>query len=86
MDGVGEVMDALWIHYGWCRCAEVHTVTPGGSLADPTHFDAGSLLTIDVMLSRPDAFEGGQVSARLVRPGVGVDEIKASDKPDRYSI
>eukprot|EP00928_Gymnodinium_smaydae_P028499 TRINITY_DN21718_c0_g2_i2.p1 TRINITY_DN21718_c0_g2~~TRINITY_DN21718_c0_g2_i2.p1 ORF type:complete len:751 (+),score=177.28 TRINITY_DN21718_c0_g2_i2:153-2405(+) len=42
------------------RVIEHHIVGPGGALPDPTHFDGGSVLTIDVMLSRPgEDFEGG---------------------------
>lgn len=42
------------------RVIEHHTVTPGGSLSDRYHFDQGSLVTIDVMLSTPNEdFEGG---------------------------
>ena len=41
------------------RCVEYHTVEPGGSLPFPTHYDAGSLVTIDVMLSDTSEFEGG---------------------------
>ena len=42
------------------RCVEYHTVEPGGSLPYPTHYDAGSLVTVDVMLSDTSEFEGGQ--------------------------
>lgn len=42
------------------RCVEYHTVEPGGSLPYPTHYDAGSLITVDVMLSDANDFEGGQ--------------------------
>jgi predicted 2-oxoglutarate/Fe(II)-dependent dioxygenase YbiX len=42
------------------RCVEYHTVEPGGSLPFPTHYDAGSLLTIDVLLTDPNEFEGGE--------------------------
>lgn len=43
------------------RCVEHHIVGPGGCLPDPHHSDEGSLLTIDVMLSRPGVdFEGGE--------------------------
>jgi hypothetical protein len=43
------------------RVAEFHTVLPGGGLADPSHYDWGSLLTLDIMLSDPSTdFEGGQ--------------------------
>eukprot|EP00405_Crypthecodinium_cohnii_P012504 CAMPEP_0206435762 /NCGR_PEP_ID=MMETSP0324_2-20121206/10074_1 /ASSEMBLY_ACC=CAM_ASM_000836 /TAXON_ID=2866 /ORGANISM="Crypthecodinium cohnii, Strain Seligo" /LENGTH=701 /DNA_ID=CAMNT_0053902785 /DNA_START=18 /DNA_END=2123 /DNA_ORIENTATION=- len=42
------------------RVVEHHLVEPGGGLPDPTHFDGGSLLTIDVMLQKPNQdFEGG---------------------------
>ena len=45
------------------RCVEYHTVEPGGSLPYPHHHDAGSLVTIDVMLSDPHVdFEGGEFS------------------------
>lgn len=43
------------------RCIEHHIVLPGGSLADPHHIDEGSLITLDVMLSRPCTdFDGGE--------------------------
>ena len=35
------------------RCAEFHEMLPGGGLRDLNHFDVGSLITIDVMLSEP---------------------------------
>ena len=41
------------------RCAEYHTVTPPGNLAFERHYDHGSLITIDIMLSDATAFEGG---------------------------
>jgi tetratricopeptide (TPR) repeat protein len=44
------------------RCAEAHAVTPPGSLAYERHYDQGSLVTVDVMLSDAAAFEGGQFS------------------------
>lgn len=47
------------------RCAEYHRMATGGSLADPTHYDLGSLVTLDVMLTRPgDDFEGGAFCTR----------------------
>ena len=43
------------------RCVEHHSVTTGGALPDPTHFDGGSLFTIDVMLNTPGVdFQGGE--------------------------
>ena len=44
------------------RCVEYHTVEPGGSLPFPHHYDAGSLITIDVMLSDAEDFQGGAFS------------------------
>eukprot|EP00310_Coccolithus_braarudii_P022591 CAMPEP_0183340204 /NCGR_PEP_ID=MMETSP0164_2-20130417/6838_1 /TAXON_ID=221442 /ORGANISM="Coccolithus pelagicus ssp braarudi, Strain PLY182g" /LENGTH=239 /DNA_ID=CAMNT_0025510305 /DNA_START=137 /DNA_END=853 /DNA_ORIENTATION=- len=41
------------------RCVEYHQVEPGGSLPYPHHHDSGSVLTIDVMLSSTQEFEGG---------------------------
>ena len=41
------------------RCVEYHTVEPGGSLPFVHHYDAGSLLTVDVMLSDSSEYEGG---------------------------
>ena len=43
------------------RCVEYHHILPGGALADPRHFDTGSLLTLDILLSdSDDAFEGAE--------------------------
>ena len=39
------------------RCAEVHEGQRGGSLNDPRHFDVGSVVTVDILLS--DDFTGG---------------------------
>mmetsp|Transcript_62518 Transcript_62518/g.104048 ORF Transcript_62518/g.104048 Transcript_62518/m.104048 type:complete len:266 (-) Transcript_62518:156-953(-) len=44
------------------RCVEYHVVNPPGSLPHQDHFDEGSVLTIDVMLSDDEAFEGGEFS------------------------
>ena len=47
------------------RCAEYHRMAKGGSLADPTHYDLGSLVTLDVMLTVPGKeFEGGTFCTR----------------------
>merc|ERR1712166_617092 len=43
------------------RVVELHTVGPGGSLPERKHYDEGSLVTIDVMLSPSDDFDGGQL-------------------------
>ena len=48
---------------GRVRCAEYHRMAKGGSLGDPTHYDAGSMVTLDIMLTRPgEDFEGGHFS------------------------
>ena len=42
------------------RCAELHTVLRSGGLPKPTHYDEGSLVTVDIMLSSPGSdFCGG---------------------------
>eukprot|EP00927_Polykrikos_kofoidii_P073913 TRINITY_DN69928_c0_g1_i1.p1 TRINITY_DN69928_c0_g1~~TRINITY_DN69928_c0_g1_i1.p1 ORF type:complete len:812 (-),score=111.49 TRINITY_DN69928_c0_g1_i1:40-2475(-) len=42
------------------RVVEHHLVSSGGALPDPTHFDGGSLFSLDLMLSeRGGDFEGG---------------------------
>ena len=43
------------------RVVELHTVGPGGSLPERKHYDEGSLVTIDVMLSPQEDFDGGQL-------------------------
>ena len=43
-----------------CRCVEFHRVQAPGSLSAPDHFDEGSFLTIDCMLSSADEFGGGE--------------------------
>ena len=44
------------------RVVELHSVQPGGGLQQPTHFDYGSLITLDLMLSEPGVdFEGGRL-------------------------
>mmetsp|Transcript_26176 Transcript_26176/g.49121 ORF Transcript_26176/g.49121 Transcript_26176/m.49121 type:complete len:310 (-) Transcript_26176:103-1032(-) len=44
------------------RVMELHSVMPGGALSDKNHFDGGSLVTLDVMLSSPGDFDGGSFS------------------------
>ncbi|KAJ1449833.1 hypothetical protein M885DRAFT_583265 [Pelagophyceae sp. CCMP2097] len=44
------------------RTIELHRVSKSGSLPFPHHHDTGSALTIDIMLSPPDDFVGGQLS------------------------
>jgi hypothetical protein len=46
------------------RCVEFHTVKPPGALPSEDHFDQGSFLTIDVMLSHSSDFEGGQFKTK----------------------
>ena len=44
------------------RTVERHVVLPGGSLNYPTHHDAGSVYTIDVLLCDPADYGGGVLS------------------------
>jgi hypothetical protein len=47
------------------RCAEYHQMGPSRGLSDPGHYDTGSLITVDVMLSRPGVdHEGGELCTR----------------------
>lgn len=41
------------------RCAEYHQVLPAGGLPIKEHYDAGSLITLDLMLSETGDFAGG---------------------------
>jgi hypothetical protein len=44
------------------RVIELHSVRPGGGLRQQKHFDHGSLITLDLMLSKPgEDFDGGQL-------------------------
>lgn len=52
------VLDAQRVQLAM-RCAEYHVVTTAGGLPNEKHYDAGSLITMDLMLSEADAFEGG---------------------------
>ena len=58
------VMDALQLEDGELamRCAEYHTVVETGGLPIPKHYDAGSLWTMDLMLSDTSEFDGGVFS------------------------
>lgn len=44
------------------RCVELHTVGPGGALPQRKHFDTGSLITVDILLSPTSEFEGGTLT------------------------
>lgn len=43
------------------RCIECHRLSAGHDILDRTHYDHGSVLTIDVMLSPAGEFHGGQL-------------------------
>lgn len=61
---VGLARDVDSEHFGGrakhanARCVELHACGEGSSLNDPTHFDSGSIVTLDVMLHEADG--GGQ--------------------------
>ena len=59
------------------RVAEHHVVTPGGGLFDPQHVDAGSLVTVDVMLDAD--FEGG--AFRTLEDGAAVSHADVFRDP-----
>ena len=42
------------------RCVEYHRLTAGRDVLYPTHHDHGSLVTVDVMLSSRQEYDGGQ--------------------------
>lgn len=51
-----------WAELITVRTAELHSVTAGGSLPQRDHYDAGSCVTVDIMLSRPGVdFLGGDL-------------------------
>ena len=52
--------DAEEDHHVNLRTVEYHEYVPGGSLQEKLHYDAGSCITIDVLLE--DEFEGGEIS------------------------
>jgi len=61
--GLDEVERSIHV-----RTAEIHEVGPGGSLLQREHYDSGSCITIDVMLSEPGVdFTGGLVEFPHVR-------------------
>jgi hypothetical protein len=56
------------------RCIELHVYAPGAGLGDPSHFDGGSVVTVDLMLD--DSFEGGEFQTpELVIDTVDVNAI-----------
>lgn len=44
------------------RCCEYHRMMEGGHLGDIHHHDEGSVITLDIMLTPSDSYEGGQLS------------------------
>ena len=63
------------------RCAEFHD-GPGGTLP-PGHFDKGSVVTVDVMLS--DDFEGGDQTREVPRVVVVVVVVVVGDGKPHFS-
>ena len=54
------------------RCIEIHTAGPSGGLPHPMHYDNGSCVTIDVMLTEPLA--GGRFQTLELAGGGGGDD------------
>jgi hypothetical protein len=47
------------------RCAEYHRMSKGGALRETGHYDMGSLVTLDLMLTKAGAdFEGGTFTTK----------------------
>jgi len=67
----GEEGDALRT-----RVVELHTVGVSGGLPHPRHYDAGSCVTIDVMLSEPD--QGGSFET-MERGADGTEALRAHE-------
>ena len=61
------------------RVVELHRVQRGGALADPTHSDLGSLVTVDVMCSDSTEFEGGQFSTLEASGQLATHEFAKGD-------
>lgn len=56
------------------RTVEAHQYGPGGRLSAAGHYDAGSLVTLDIMLSDPD--EGAFVGGELHFPVKGGEDLQ----------
>ena len=69
------------------RTVELHDYGPGGELKEPGHYDAGSLITVDLMLAKPgEDFQGGAiVMPREERPREETEErlAEARGEPRR---
>ena len=61
------------------RVVEYHQMDEFGELADPRHYDLNSLLTMDIMLSEEDAFEGGDLQTEEVDGTLRKHEFKRGD-------
>ena len=65
------------------RCIEYHTYSPGASLCDREHYDMGSCVTVDIMLSQQGAFEGGHLEAPEAD---GTDSLCTLDAPGDAAV
>ena len=62
------------------RCAEYHSVLPGGGIPMAKHHDYGSLLTLDIMLSDSETdFEGGNFETLEADGSRASHEFKRGD-------
>ena len=62
------------------RTVEFHEYTPGGSLREKLHYDAGSIVTIDICLG--NEFEGGELTFPEVDGSTTVVDSKQFQKGD----
>jgi len=61
------------------RVVEYHNMDEFGELADPKHYDLNSLLTMDIMLSKEGAFEGGDLQTEEADGTLKKHEFKQGD-------
>lgn len=62
------------------RCIEFHQYTAGGGLTDPGHIDVGSILTLSVQLSHPEAPDhGGRFTTTDATGAVSAHELARGD-------
>ena len=61
------------------RVVEYHQMDESGELSDPKHYDLNSLLTVDIMLSEDDAFEGGDLQTLEADGTLKQHEFKQGD-------
>lgn len=62
------------------RCCEYHRMMQGGHLGDIHHHDEGSIITVDIMLTPSESYEGGVLST--LEPVVNDAQPGTTDPPE----